>query len=374
MERHFLFLLAGTRRDGNSELLARRAAAGLPAHVRQTWLRLTELPLPPFYDLRHSGDGTYPAARGHSKTLLEATLTATDIVVVAPLYWYGLPASAKLYLDHWSGWLRIPKIKFKVRMKGKTLWAISSYSGDIAADAEPLFSTLRLTANYIGMRWGGSVLGSGNRPGDVLEDANAMARAEQMFQSQSAEAEARNSPDKKLLLGISGSLRSESMNRSALLAIEKLLPPEFRFQLYADLDRLPHFNPDLRDGREDSYVSALRSSILRAHAVVFSVPEYAHGVPGALKNALDWQVGTGELCGKPVLLVRTSPRAEHAQEALREILSTMGAEVLHDAEIRIDLIGARLSPDEIARDAELASAICKGIHVLRAHCGIEEAS
>jgi hypothetical protein len=100
--RHFLFLIASGRENGNAEQLARIAAQGVPEGSVQTWLRLRDLPLPSFEDIRHSL-GVYPQPTGNLKTLLEATLTCTDLVMVALLYWYSLPASLKLYLDHWSG-------------------------------------------------------------------------------------------------------------------------------------------------------------------------------------------------------------------------------------------------------------------------------
>ena len=110
--RRFAFLIASTREGGNSEVLARRAAATLPPHVVQQWLRLSDLPLPPFEDVRHVEGGSYPPPTGNAATLLEATLGATDLVFAAPLYWYGVPASLKLYLDHWSGWMRVPGLEF----------------------------------------------------------------------------------------------------------------------------------------------------------------------------------------------------------------------------------------------------------------------
>ncbi len=177
--RHFLFLLASARRNGNSETLARRTVQGLNGD--QTWLRLSDLPLEPFEDIRHEGDGTYPAPERHAQTLLNATLGASDLIFVAPLYWYGLPASAKLYLDHWSGWMRIPGLGFKERMAGKTMWAITAFSDEDGALADPLFATLRHSAGYMSMRWGGTLLGFANRPGDIEADAEACAAAELFF-------------------------------------------------------------------------------------------------------------------------------------------------------------------------------------------------
>jgi NAD(P)H-dependent FMN reductase len=164
-ERAFLFLLSSTRRDSNSEALARLAAATLPADVPQRWLRLDEHPLPAFVDLRH--DGGFPAADDAARPLIDATLAATDLVFVTPVYWYSLPAAAKLYLDHWSAWMRDPALDFVARMKGRRLWAVVVDSSEHAETAfAPLVDTLVRTADYMDMRWMGALHGHGNRPGD----------------------------------------------------------------------------------------------------------------------------------------------------------------------------------------------------------------
>ena len=77
--------------------------------------RLTTAALPAFLDLRHDGD--YPAPEGNAAELARATMAATDVVLVAPLYWYSLPAPAKLYLDHWSHWMRHEPLGFKAAMR-----------------------------------------------------------------------------------------------------------------------------------------------------------------------------------------------------------------------------------------------------------------
>ncbi|WP_327678846.1 NAD(P)H-dependent oxidoreductase [Kitasatospora sp. NBC_00458] len=179
--RSFLFLDAGARTGGNSEQLARlAAAASLPAGAEQRWLRLADYPLSPFEDRRHSGEGRYEQPTGHERTLLDATLAATDLVFVAPLYWYALPTSAKLYLDHWSAWLRVPGTDFRARMAGGTVWAVTAYATE-PDKADPLIGTLRLCADYMGMRWGGALLGNGTRPGDVLGDEQALIEAKSFF-------------------------------------------------------------------------------------------------------------------------------------------------------------------------------------------------
>jgi putative NADPH-quinone reductase len=178
--RRFTFLLASARLEGNTELLARRAAAKLPATYAQQWLRLMDLPLPPFVDIRHSA-GVYPQPEGNERILFEATLGATDLVFAVPLYWYSVPAAAKTYLDYWSAWLRVPGADFKARMAGKTLWGVCALSDENFAVADPLVGTLKLTADYLGMEFGGVLLGYGNKPGEILADAAALERAETFF-------------------------------------------------------------------------------------------------------------------------------------------------------------------------------------------------
>lgn len=179
--RSFLFLLGSARPDGNTEALARRAAARLPSDVEQRWLRLRDVPLPAFHDIRHAGGPGYAEPTGNERLLLDATVEATDLVIASPLYWYSVSADTKLYLDYWTGWLRLPGVDFRARMRGRTMWAVTAISEEDPAKADPLLGTLRLTADYMAMRWGGELVGYGNRPGDVLADASALAEAKNFF-------------------------------------------------------------------------------------------------------------------------------------------------------------------------------------------------
>lgn len=179
-DRRFLFLLSSARRGGNSEGLARAAAEALPATAAQDWRDLTALSLPPFEDRRHDGQG-YAAPAGVAADLAEATLGASDIVFVAPLYWYGVPAAAKLCLDHWSHWMRVEGSGFKAAMARKTLWLVMAHSGSTPAQIAPAVDMMRFTAAYLSMRWGGALLTDANAPGDFRADAGAMAQARRFF-------------------------------------------------------------------------------------------------------------------------------------------------------------------------------------------------
>ncbi|WP_295007305.1 NAD(P)H-dependent oxidoreductase [uncultured Dechloromonas sp.] len=180
---HFLFLNASTREPGhvgNTETLARRAAAGLPASTRQTWCKLADLEIPPFVDLRHTA-GTYPMPIGEAKPLLDLTLEASDLVFVSPVYWFSVPSPLKTYLDHWSAWLRIPGVEFKERMAGKRLWVIAT-SGD-RDKAQPMFDSYRMCAEFLGMQSMPPLWGKGGAPDAVLADAAALAAADTFFRA-----------------------------------------------------------------------------------------------------------------------------------------------------------------------------------------------
>lgn len=183
MSRRFLFLVASARREGNTETLARIAASNLPSDAEQQWIHLDEFPLPAFEDVRHHGgqNNPYPQPDGNERMLLEATLAATDIVFVAPVYWYSLPSSAKLYMDYWSAWLRVPGVDFKKRMAGKRMWSVCVLADDDPQRAEILLNTLRLSAEYMSMDWGGELLGNGSKPGDILNDGRAIEAAQHFF-------------------------------------------------------------------------------------------------------------------------------------------------------------------------------------------------
>jgi len=175
--RRFLFLVASAREpghEGNTEWLARVAAGALPKDAEQEWVHVAQLSLPPFIDMRHT-KGDYPMPGGDMKRLLDASLAATDIVFVSPVYWYSIPWPMKIYIDHWSAWLRVPGLDFKKRMGDKTLRVITT-SGN-REQAQPMIDSYELCAQFLSMRWGGALWGKGGPPKAVESDAQAVAAA-----------------------------------------------------------------------------------------------------------------------------------------------------------------------------------------------------
>ena len=126
-------------------------------------------------------------------------------------------------------------------------------------------------------------------------------------------------PPTVTLLAVSGSLRAASANTALLRAAARLAPEGVELVLYGGLATLPHFNPDLDDldaGTAPPPVMDLRSRLDASDGVLISSPEYAHGVPGALKNAIDWVVSSGQIYEKPVALLNASMGATHAHASL----------------------------------------------------------
>jgi chromate reductase len=170
------------------------------------------------------------------------------------------------------------------------------------------------------------------------------------------------------ILAISGSLRSQSTNTSLLLAIAMLAPQGVEIELFQGLDQIPPFNPDLEAQNTSGPVACFREVLRDSAAILFSTPEYAHGLPGTLKNALDWIVGSGELSGKPVLLANASSRGRYATASLKEVLTAMDARLLHDAEVTINLLGKCLTAGEIAQSPEFALKLSASLELLVECC------
>ena len=168
------------------------------------------------------------------------------------------------------------------------------------------------------------------------------------------------------ILAISGSLRARSSNTELLRAAASIAAPFAEIVLYQKLDTLPHFNPDRDQEGSDlpSSVKKLRTEIEAADAVVISSPEYAHGVPGSLKNALDWLVSGPEMVNKPVGLLNASARSVHAHAALAETLRTMSANLIENAVVVVPLDGRRLEAAAIEADAGLADIIRRAIEAV----------
>jgi chromate reductase len=149
-----------------------------------------------------------------------------------------------------------------------------------------------------------------------------------------------------------------------LKAMAALAPPDVQVVVYSGLSELPHFNPDLDTETAPPGVQDLRAQLQASDAVLISTPEYAHGVPGTLKNALDWLVRSGELYEKHVALINISPRSTHAQASLAATLATMTARLVPEAQVTVALPGKNLEAAAIRNDPEIGGALSNAIAAL----------
>lgn len=171
------------------------------------------------------------------------------------------------------------------------------------------------------------------------------------------------------ILAVSGSLKATSTNSTLLRAAAALAPAGMTFTFYdRQIGELPHFRPDLDEegAVPPPPVAELRALVSGADGLLVSCPEYAHGVPGSFKNALDWLVSTDALTDKPLALLMASPSgAPHAWAALAPTLRVMGATLVFEA----SLVFARR---HLADDGRLADAAIEA-EVTRALAALESA-
>jgi NAD(P)H-dependent FMN reductase len=165
------------------------------------------------------------------------------------------------------------------------------------------------------------------------------------------------------ILALSGSLRSISINSALLRAAARLAPPEMTVMVFNGLGELPLFNPD-REVHTPSPVAKFRSLVADADALLIASPEYAHGIAGTIKNALDWLVSFEPFADKPVAVLNASPRAHHADAALRAVLRTMAAVIVEPASITIPLLGAKLDENGMVSSPSIAAAIQESLAAL----------
>lgn len=152
------------------------------------------------------------------------------------------------------------------------------------------------------------------------------------------------------ILAVSGSLRAASLNS---------------VQLFANLGDLPLFNPDI-EMTDQPVVARFRAQLLAADVVLIASPEYAHDITGAMKNALDWMVGSEVFVNKPVALLNASPRAVHAQASLKEIITMMSTRVVEEASITLPILGANLDEEGIVTHPAISVKLRQMLTTLQA--------
>jgi chromate reductase len=156
------------------------------------------------------------------------------------------------------------------------------------------------------------------------------------------------------LLAVSGSLRASSSNNILLDAIAEMLPPGVDFLVYPGISRLPHFD----DPKETpTAVEDWRKHLQEADAVLVCSPEYAFGLPGSLKNAFDWTVGSGEMVNKPLGLITASTGGDKAHAAWLQVFTALSASIPEGCALLISYIRSKLNADGQITDEPVRNSV-----------------
>jgi chromate reductase len=149
----------------------------------------------------------------------------------------------------------------------------------------------------------------------------------------------------KNIFAISGSLRSGSSNHAILRALGKMIPPDINYKIYNGISEIPSFDPGLDNDDPPVAVVAFRKQLTEADGIIICTPEYAYGVPGALKNALDWTVSSASFSDKPTALITASTGGENAHEALIKILGAIDANLIKESTLLISFIRSKMDTE-----------------------------
>lgn len=173
------------------------------------------------------------------------------------------------------------------------------------------------------------------------------------------------SPTPVRITAISGSIRNGSHCTAVLRSLDSLLPTQVKMEIFP-LNDIPLYNADLEGDALPESVARMKASIAETDGLVLCSPEYNYGIPGVLKNAIDWASRPGfasPLKGKPVLVITASPGTAggvRAQAQIRETLMATLARPLVRQHIAIPGVGAKLQEGRLA-DAPTLQVIQEGL-------------
>jgi chromate reductase, NAD(P)H dehydrogenase (quinone) len=163
--------------------------------------------------------------------------------------------------------------------------------------------------------------------------------------------------DKKNIIAISGSTRKASSNHNLIKAIAELSSRNFSVSIFEGLTNLPHFNPDLDHENPPKEVADFRKKLREADGILICTPEYAIGVPGTLKNAIDWTVSSMEFSKKPVALITASLSGEKAHQSLLGTLLIIEAKMTMYTQLLIPSIKTKVNEEGIIIHEETLKSV-----------------
>ena len=159
--------------------------------------------------------------------------------------------------------------------------------------------------------------------------------------------------DRTRIIAISGSTRKNSVNLNLINAIIELSSGKLSIKIFEGLSRIPHFNPDLDNDQPPEEVSNFRKQLNEANGILICTPEYAMGIPGTLKNAIDWTVSSMEFSHKPVALITASTAGQKAHQSLLATLKVIEADIPRNSQLLISYVKTKVKDDKITDPSTL---------------------
>lgn len=167
---------------------------------------------------------------------------------------------------------------------------------------------------------------------------------------------------KKKIMAIPGSIKASSVNLKLIKAIQDLTIDSFEISVFGKLAEIPHFNPDLDTEIPPTGVTVFRNSLREADGVLICTPEYAMGVPGVLKNAIDWTVSSMEFSKKPLALITASSMGQKAHSSLLDTLRIIESDVTDQTQLLISFAKTKISEDGRITDEKTLQEVKALIH------------
>src|SRR5436190_20336561 len=164
---------------------------------------------------------------------------------------------------------------------------------------------------------------------------------------------------RKKILAISGSLRQNSTNLNLIKAIIELYSEKLDIKIFEGLSDIPHFNPDLDNDSPPNKIIDFRRQLNEVDGVLICTPEYAMGVPGTLKNAIDWTVSSCEFSHKPVALITASSDGQKGHRSLLETLKVIECDIPDDSQLLISFVKTKVSSEGKITDGQTLEQVKK---------------
>ena len=161
----------------------------------------------------------------------------------------------------------------------------------------------------------------------------------------------------KKILVINGSTRINSTNLKFIKAVSALSAEYFSMTIFNGLTLLPHFNPDLDTDDVPESIKEFRQQIKTADGILICTPEYAFGIPGTLKNAIDWTVSSGEFYDKPLALITASTSGEKAHAAFLDVLKAVGSRMSDETQLLVSNSKTKINADNIITDTKTSDKL-----------------